>query len=116
MTAVHHKLDVYGADLYLCRSVKEWRKLRRTVDSLGDDPTSQGATSIDVNPTNGEYAVTIYVHPGLTDEAERVECVAHEAAHAARMILDHVGETGRTWETEPYLVGWIAGWVWRHLG
>lgn len=33
-------------------------------------------------------------------------------AHAARMILDNIGETERTWEVEPYLIGDIAAAIW----
>lgn len=106
--AAHHLLDVYGANLYCCRSEQQWRRLGRLIP-LPKRPGGKGATS-GARRGNGDYAVVIFVDPELTGR-ERAETVAHEASHAGRFILDHIGETAETHECEAYLVGWIAGWV-----
>ena len=108
--AVHHHLDIYGAELYFCRTAREWQKLRRSINSLDEEPGGIGHTSIDIDGETNAYAVTIYVHPHLSAR-DTAETVAHEASHAGRMILNHIGETATTHECEAYLVGWIAGWI-----
>ena len=45
----------------------------------------------------------------------RAGVIAHEAAHAARFILDAIGETTRTDEIEPYLIGDITAATWRMI-
>ena len=45
--------------------------------------------------------------------SDLVDLVAHEAAHAAGALLDHIGQAydGNS-EAFAYLVGFIAGWLW----
>lgn len=66
---------------------------------------------------DGGHVIAVWINPNPWKQnvATRVGIVAHEAAHAARMILDNIGETERTWEVEPYLVGDVAAAIWEMM-
>lgn len=51
-----------------------------------------------------------------SSRADLVSTVAHEAAHAASILLDHLGHRLRG-EDEPhaYLAGYVARCIWTHL-
>lgn len=122
MTVVHHLLDVYGVDLYLLTNRRDWATLRRRFTSLGDAPTSDGATQLGhFVPDQGgrvEACSIIWISGLVSDDLDLVEVCAHEASHAAGQILHWAGHDFRGDEggDEPhaFLVGWLTRWLWQH--
>lgn len=119
-----HELDIYGAQLHATWTPKQWRKVAR---SIGRDdaqaPESSGRVDFSLwVPTVGISVPHVLIYIGLKDHADDtaalVDTIAHESAHAAGAILDHIGQAydGDTSEAHAYLVGWIAGWLWRQGG
>ena len=112
---VSHQLDIYGTWLHVATDRKAWSSLRRRIDSLAAiERYAIGFTSHDVDD-DGQTHLSVFIHvdrlrgnpQGLT------EIVAHEAAHAAGLLLDHIGQNydGES-EALGYLVGFIAAYVW----
>jgi hypothetical protein len=82
-----HHLDIYGVDVHLATSRRDWSTLRRRFDFLERDDTDR------------------YL----------VGTCAHEASHAAGRILASIGHTvDETDEPHAYLVEWLARWLWEH--
>ena len=108
----HHRLDFVDVDLYLARRPKHWRKLRKKFTRIPKEvPTSLGTTHMTYGA--GEAAVIFYIDERkCITPSLRVDLAAHEASHAANFILNYMGEEKRTHEVEPYMVGWMAGWLW----
>lgn len=109
-----HQLDIYGAWLHLATTPKQWRRHGDLIDSLRE--TADGAlgfTSRDVTDDGGIH-LSVYIDARrLADnEVGLTEIIAHEAAHAAGMLLDHIGQDydGES-EALAYLVGFIAAWI-----
>lgn len=112
-----HQLDIYGAWLHHARSLDEWRRIQRRIDSV---PTPEegviGLTSRDIGD-DGSLNLSIYIDlERLADNPVGLtEILAHEATHAAGMLLDQIGQEydGES-EALAYLVGFIAAWL--HAG
>lgn len=113
-----HTLDIYGAELYLATDLGQWKSLRRKIDSLEEDPGGVGATSLDMqdaelDPMNTAH-LSVYIDKATLaeDGGALVNTCAHEAAHAAALLLDHLGQEPGNSEALAYLTGWITQWIW----
>lgn len=114
----HTTIQIYGAELYLATDLSQWKALRRKIDSLEEDPGGVGATSLDMqdhdlDPMNTAH-VSVYIDKATLaeDGAALVNTCAHEATHAAALLLDHLGQQGGNSEALAYLVGWVTEWLW----
>ena len=109
-------IDPFGRTLYVATRPREWRALRTHFDDcLPENPGVGRTDRIEHEPTD-TFEIVVWLnrkHPDVRRDTMTV--VAHEAAHAAKFLLDGIGETTRTHEVEPYLVGWIAGKLWDAL-
>ena len=110
----HHQLDIYGVWLHSATTHKSWRKLRKDLASLPEiEDGALGTTSRDLTD-DGAVHISVFIDAArLVDNPQGlVEILAHEAAHAAGMLLDHIGQEydGES-EALAYLVGFIAAWV-----
>lgn len=119
-----HALDIYGAQLHATWTPKQWRKVARTI-GRPDAKAPESAGRVDSSlwvPDVGLPVFHLLIYVDLKnhgdDTAALVDCIAHESAHAAGAILDHIGQPydGDTSEAHAYLVGWIAAWLWRQAG
>lgn len=96
----------------------QWESLRRVVKRLPKSPDSLGSTSLrTVKNAGGRHIAHVVVFVNIAehdaDTTELVDTLAHEATHAASMLLNHVGQDhdGRD-EHYAYLVGWITARLW----
>lgn len=118
-----HLLDVYRVWVHATGTPKGWARLRTRVDCLEEDPAALGYTEgvewvpdPGTGPHPSEYHVAVFVdveaHQG--NEARVVETCAHEATHAATMMLNHLGQQldDVGLEAHAYLVGWLTSWLW----
>lgn len=121
MTKAQHTLDVYGVDLHLATTARDWKKLRRRLTYLEDVPDSAGLTHFAVwDPADGSQSVpvaTFWIRDALiADPLQLVETCAHEATHAAAHVLTWAGHDirGDDGHDEPsaYLAGWLTRWIW----
>lgn len=112
----HEVLAPFGANLWLCSRPKHWRRLRQQIGAFPKKvPDSVGYTQLAVHNT-GATATAFYIDERrASGPSGLIGTCAHEAAHAARFLLEHYGETVRTHEVEPYFVGWITEWLWINL-
>jgi hypothetical protein len=118
-----HVLDVYGVELHLATTVREWKKLRKRVSFLQRDPAAVGLTQFARwEPADGGRStpiVAFWISQHIDDDLRfLVETCAHEANHAASLILTNAlhdvrGDDGID-EPTAYLAGWIAGWLFHH--
>lgn len=109
-----HQVDVYGAWLHAVTTPRGWAKLAKDVDSLPEiEEGALGFTSRDVDDDGGVH-LSVYVDAKrlVDNPAALTEVLAHEAAHAAGMLLDHIGQEydGES-EAFAYLIGFIAAWL-----
>lgn len=118
---VSHFLDIYSAWLHLAPDEKAWRKLRRELTSLAEDPGGLAYTSLDIFETDAgaqirhlSVFVNVAAHAGR--EVALVETVAHEADHVASLLFGEYDiEIRARDEPHAYLVGWVAQWLWKNL-
>lgn len=111
------KLDLFGANIDLGWKPKHWQQLRKKYPCLPEKPRGVGYTQrVEREFDPGDYAIILWINDEAhANGAGLCGTVAHEASHAAKFILEHVGETTVTHETECYIVGWIASWVWAKM-
>lgn len=120
----HHVLDVYGAELHLATTERQWDALVRRFDGglEDDDHVSLGATCLVLDRELAKAHLVVWLDADTigADALGMVVTCAHEAAHAAGMLLDHIRQpyNGES-EAFAYLVGWITGWLieavdWKH--
>lgn len=119
---VHHTLDIYGAELYLMTTRREWPPLKRKLSFLDDEPhlTSLGSTTFDIDyPRPGQptpHLIFWLDAPRLAEELDRVQVCAHEASHGANLLLEYLGhDFAGVDEPHAYLVGWLTGWLFEAL-
>ena len=115
-----HTLDVYGTELHLATTRREWKKLAKTYRVL-DDWTPERETAGQVStfaltPKRGlaQLVVVIWINVKQhgNDTGALIDTLAHEASHAAGRILEHTGHTvPGTDEPHAYLCGWLTRWV-----
>ena len=124
MSTATHTLDIYGVDLHLATTKREWNKLRKRLTYLEGVPDSAGLTHFATwEPTDRTHAipvVTFWIRDEVTsDSLQLIETCAHEAAHAATHILGWVGHDvrGDDGKDEPsaYLAGWLTRWIWVNI-
>lgn len=118
-TATHH-LDIYGAELHLATTEREWKRLQKKLAYLQDVPNSAGLTHFAIwSPNDGSSPIPVVSfwirHTLLTDSLQLIETCAHEAAHATTYILNWTGHDirGDDGHDEPsaYLTGWLTRWI-----
>lgn len=121
MTVARHTLDIYGVDLHLATTEREWKNLRRRLSYLDTLPDSAGLTHFAIwEPNDGGRStpvVAFWIRGGVAgDLLDLVATCAHEATHAASHILTWTGHDirGDRGGDEPmaYLVGWLTQWLW----
>ena len=110
----------YQHQLVVTTSRKAWDRLCRLSlhpNGRAGHPLPPGSDGYTLRTewADGGGVVCIWINPDPypATVSHRAGVIAHEAAHAARFILDAIGETTRTNEIEPYLVGDIAAAIWR---
>lgn len=120
MSFVHHHLDVYDCEVFLARTKREWSALKRhTKATLDPAPQSAGLTTFATYQPVGSFTrphLFLWVDAGQHQRAaDLVNTCAHEAAHAASYLLNHLDHTIRVSdEPHAYLVGWLTEWLWSH--
>ena len=105
-------------ELLATTSRKAWARVcRKSLADAGTEhapPDGTDGHTIHADWATGGRVVMVWIAPDLTTDI-RAGVIAHEAAHAARFILDAIGETTRTDEIEPYLIGDITTAIWRMI-
>lgn len=118
MTTWSKQLDIYGVWLHITTDRKGWTRLCKRIDSLDKEPIGLGYTSRDVED-DGNIHISMYIDAAkhVGNPQGLVEILAHEAAHAAGMLLDFLGQEydGQS-EAFAYLVGFIAATAWDVCG
>lgn len=108
----------YQHHLVVTTDRRAWERLCRLslMDGEPIEPGTGGRT-LHTQWKDGGNVVAIWIDPDLYPPtvSHRAGVIAHEAAHAARFILDAIGETERTHEVEPYLIGDITAAIWRMI-
>jgi hypothetical protein len=122
MTTAHHSLDVYGVELHLATTRREWAALRRRYDFMAAKPESAGLVSFAVWTPKGSgrhvpHAAVWIDDTFHADDLDLIDTCAHEASHVANHILDYIGHEIRgTDEPHAYLIGWLTRWLWENVG
>ncbi|MDR6117255.1 hypothetical protein QE370_000439 [Aeromicrobium sp. SORGH_AS981] len=121
MSVVSHSLDVYGVDLHLANTRRDWSTISRRLGvdrSLSE--SAGGTVFLRWEPAGGGRSVPtlgFWISPDLSP-LDHVETCAHEAAHAATLLLTWVGHDvrGTDGHDEPsaYLAGWLTRWLWEN--
>ena len=113
-----HVLDIYNVHLHAVTTRKAWAKLRKDMPHLDENPGLGHTHLFEWIPNDGtlpERHVALYidVKAHRDDHAELINTCAHEATHAAGMILDQI-KARYDGNSEPfaYLVGWLTAWLW----
>lgn len=114
----HHVLDVYDAHLHVARDRKAYASLRRSFDWLPKKAEAAGTTNSALwapkEPGVAVFHVAFWIDRAAhgKDATALVNTCAHEAAHGAGRILEHISQTMADDEATSYLIGWITGWLW----
>lgn len=116
---LHHRLDVYGTELHAAFGSRAWAALRRRNPDLPRF-SGLGLTHDSLEAATGVQHVWVLIdlaQPVHADPGQRADTVAHEASHVAAAIFARNGIPIGSPVDEPfaYLVGWVAGWLWRGL-
>lgn len=114
---MHHRLDVYGSEVFAVSHPKAWRRLRKRLPWISKTPGALALTEFSVRADKGGQPrghlvlwVDVRRHGCL---AELVDTCAHEATHGSLRILEHAGVpvSGDSSEAHAYLTGWLTGWL-----
>jgi hypothetical protein len=123
VSVAHHTLDVYGAELHLATTKRDWATLRRRLDFLDKAaPAAAGFAQFATFHPKGTGLVVPHLVLFVDVKAhatqlELIDTCAHEASHAAGQLLDHIGHDIRgTDEPHAYLVGWLTRWLVEQAG
>lgn len=120
MAYAHHRLDLYGIDLFLATNRRDWNKLQGFLRFLDDVPESAGMAEFAVyTPESGPPRMVgvLWIDMKQHDtESILVNTCAHEATHLATQLNDHIGHRPNSVVDEPtaYLVGWVTEWLWNN--
>ncbi|RNL66256.1 hypothetical protein EFK50_01115 [Nocardioides marmoriginsengisoli] len=116
--ARHHLLDIYETYVYRTTTAKQWSKLRKLRPFLDEKaPGSAGFTQfVTWNPDGPglvEPHIVVWINlKQHTSQGSLINTAAHEAAHAAGMLFEHLGhQIGSHDEPHAYLVGWLTEWL-----
>jgi hypothetical protein len=115
VTTVSHQLDVYGAWLHVVTRKKDWRRLRKEINREVPKRVTSFGLACRTHGRDGSTHLLVFIDVKKVGDAGLVELCAHEAAHAAVMLFDQIGERV-TWKSEPYayLCGWLTSFIWQH--
>lgn len=108
--------DPFGIGLAIATRPRHLTWLERKFPGVDFDP-SRAAWTADVLGTEGQgtYDVVVWVDRKCWREPRsRAIVSAHEGAHVAQFMLDHIGEQ-QTNEVHAYLTDWAAGHIWDAL-
>lgn len=123
----HQRLDVFLVDLYLVDTVKAYEKLcRELTTSEGWRKWASAGMCQDFHLGDGsdgvpEHHVVMCIDKRVlahksTGPHDQIRLIAHEATHAAGMILDRLGhQYDGVDEPLAYLVGHLTQWAWSEL-
>lgn len=114
-----HRLDIYDVSLTLATTRRDWATIRRIIKPLTAKPTSLGLTQRLTWQPKGDgipeehYVFWIDTATIGDDHGQLIDTCAHEAVHAANLILDWVGHPiAALDEPHAYLTGWLTRWLW----
>lgn len=108
--------DPFGIGLAIATRPRHLTWLERKFPGVDFDP-SRAAWTADVLGTEGQdtYDVVVWVdRKRWRAPRSRAVVAAHEGAHVAHCMLDHIGEQ-QTSEVHAYLTDWAAGHIWDAL-
>lgn len=113
MAVQHHRIEIYGVDVHLATTRRDWATLRRRFDFLDrDTPSEAMGYTVYATRRQGSQRHLVFWVDGTRTGAELVNTIAHEASHGAGRILECIGHTvPATDEPHAYLVGWLSGWI-----
>lgn len=120
MTYLYHELDIYGSQLFVARTAKEWRQMAKNID-LEDRSTPEcaGQTRRLLSTREGSagigHAIVFWIDArGAGSVGSLIGTCAHEATHGANFIFDWIGHDADAEKDEPtaYLIGWLTSWLW----
>jgi hypothetical protein len=112
----------YGAELHLATTERQWATLAARFELDEDDNNGVGTTTLVLDREKFVPHLVVWLDVATIgdDALGMVTTCAHEAAHVAGMLLDHVRESydGAS-EAFAYLVGWVTRWLieavdWKH--
>lgn len=109
--------EPFGVGLAIATRPKHLTWLRRRFPGVefAPGPTAWTADVLDIQEST-TYDVVVWAERKHWHEPRRRAVVAaHEGAHVARFLLDHIGETEPTREVHAYLTDWAAGHIWDAL-
>lgn len=123
MSVAHHTLDIYGAEIHLATTKRDWSTLRRKLDFLDRAaPESAGlATFATFHPKGGGLTVphlVLWLDVAMHQtHLDLIDTCAHEASHAVSQLFEWIGHTP-TGVDEPsaYFVGWLTRWMLEQVG
>ena len=118
MTGLHQRvIQPYDSPLHVVTSRRGWATLKRRHPGLVDGPfpDSQGWTRYATftpkgkGPTEPHFVVVIDPDK-QRDTFDLIDTCAHEAAHVAHGLMDHIGHTigGTNDEPAAYLIGYLT--------
>lgn len=108
--------DPFGISLAIATRPRHLTWLERKFPDVDFDPSTAAWTAT-VRGTEGEgtYDVVVWVDRKRWRDARRRAIVsAHEGAHVAQSMLNHIGEQQAN-EVHAYLTDWAAGHIWDAL-
>lgn len=107
-----HDLAGFGARLHVATTRKQMKSLCRKLNLV--KPNSVGASWLQVDERDGNRVHLVVWIDAPPDILSLVDIVAHEAAHTAATLLDHIGQEARGHDSEvlAYLTGWAAARIW----
>ncbi|WP_426243715.1 hypothetical protein [Nocardioides sp. LHG3406-4] len=109
----HHLLDIYGVELHLATTRRDWAGLRRSFDFLDRDTPKESFGHTTYATRRGGERHLIFWIDATRVGGDLVDTCAHEASHGAGRILECVGHrVPGTDEPHAYLVGWLTRWLW----
>lgn len=124
----HHRLEAWDVDVYVVDTHRDRARVITDAGGLVEEAsewTSAGQVQTlhqgDGSDGVPEFHAIICIDRRVLDHetttpAEQIKLCAHEADHAAGLILDYCGQPydGAS-EAHAYLVGWLTSWVWQNL-
>lgn len=111
------RCDPFGVGLVIATRRAHLRWAEKQFPGADFTPPGPACTHTVIGDT-GTLDIVVWVDPHLKQwrpKRERAKLAAHEGAHVAQFILDHIGETATTSECHAYLTDWAAGHIWDAL-
>jgi hypothetical protein len=117
VTVLRHTLDIYGTELYLVTTKRDWATLRRRLTFLEEPPRAAGQATFALWEPKGsgvtESHLVVWIDPSANDEdMDLIETAAHEATHGVQQIFEWIGHDVKgVDEPSAYLIGWLTRWI-----